>query len=62
MQMPRLKPYKHICRLCDFYYDGKCFNCDSPGDVRKKEPEDICDGGGAGSEYYGFKPSEGVCL
>lgn len=52
------KPYKHICKNCYYYSeeDKTCLNCDSPSDIRKKEPEDICDGGGTGAENFGFTP------
>lgn len=54
------KPYAHICANCFFFaHDvGLCVNCDSPGDVRKKMAEDVCDGGGCGADYCGFKPKE----
>ena len=52
------KPYKHICKNCYYYSeeDKTCLNCDSPSDIRKKEPKDICDGGGTGAENFGFTP------
>ena len=53
-----MKPYAHYCKNCWFYLCGCCVNCGSPGDIRFKNPDDVCDGGGAGSDYYGFVPSE----
>ena len=57
------KPLLHICGNCwyfsckDLNY-GICVNCDSPGDIRKKKPNDICDGGGLGADDFGFRPCE----
>ena len=57
------KPLEHICANC-WYYVGKglnsgiCVNCDSPSDIRRKEPCDVCDGGGLGADDFGFRPCE----
>ena len=54
---------KHVCENC-WYYVGKgsnigiCVNCDSPSDIRAKKPCDVCDGGGIGADYFGFRPCE----
>ena len=53
-----MKPHEHYCKNCWFYMHGCCVNCDSPGDIRVKNPDEVCDGGGAGSEHYGFVPRE----
>lgn len=58
-----MKPWIHICKNCWYFHlegkdKGKCYNCDCPGDVRRKNPDDICDGGGAGSDFFGFKPRD----
>ena len=59
-----MKHYLHYCLYCRYFVRkgpniGICVNCDSPGDIRIKIPDEVCDGGGAGSEYYGFVPKEG---
>lgn len=53
-----MKPWIHICKNCSYFYDGACVNCDSPSDIRDKKPDDVCDGGGAGSDFFGFKPRD----
>lgn len=53
-----MKPWIHICKNCSYFYDGACVNCDSPSDIRDKLPDDVCDGGGAGSDFFGFKPRD----
>lgn len=54
---------KHVCANCWYYADkglntGICLNCDSPGDIRQKKPNDVCDGGGQGADDFGFIPCE----
>lgn len=59
-----MKPWIHICKNCEYFGideengRGFCVNCDSPGDIRDKEPDDVCDGGGCGSDFFGFKPRD----
>lgn len=53
-----MKPWIHICKNCEYFAEGSCVNCDSPGDIRHKNPDDVCDGGGAGSDFFGFKPRD----
>lgn len=57
-----MKPWIHICKNCEYFAEGDngtiCVNCDSPGDIRPKNPDDVCDGGGAGSDFFGFKPKD----
>ena len=57
------KPLEHICANCWYYVDkgsnyGVCLNCDNPRYIRKKKPNDICDGGGLGADDFGFRPCE----
>lgn len=57
------KHMKHICKNCWYYIgkgtdNGKCINCEFPSDIRKKKPNDICDGGGLGADDFGFRPCE----
>ena len=57
------KHLDHVCANC-WYFVGKCsnigfcVNCYSPSDIRKKKPNDICDGGGLGADDFGFRPCE----
>ena len=53
-----MKPYKHICKNCWYFKDGKCLNCVYSVGPREKQPDDICDGGGIGTDSYGFKPMD----
>ena len=58
-----MKPWIHICKNCSYFHlngedKGSCYNCDSPSDIRDKKPDDVCDGGGAGSDFFGFKPRD----
>ena len=53
-----MKPWIHICKNCEYFGDGVCVNCDSPSDIRHKKPDDVCDGGGSGSDFFGFKPRD----
>ena len=60
-----MKPWIHICKNCWYFHlegkdKGKCYNCDCPGDVRRKNPDDICDGGGCGANDYGFAPKDQI--
>ena len=54
---------EHICANC-WYFElvginsGVCTNCDSPGDIRAKCSDEVCDGGGLGAEDFGFRPCE----
>ena len=57
------KHLKHICANCWWFVftgttNGICTNCDSPGDIRIKNPDDVCDGGGIGADDFGFVPCE----
>ena len=59
-----MKHYLHYCSYCWYFIRkgpniGVCVNCDSPGSVRTKHADDVCDGGGDGSDYYGFVPRDG---
>ena len=53
-----MKPYKHICKNCWYFKDGNCLNCVYRVGPREKKPDDICDGGGIGTDGYGFKPMD----
>ena len=53
-----MKPYKHICKNCWYYKYGECLNRVYHGEIRRKEPDDVCDGGGIGTDSYGFKPKD----
>lgn len=49
-----------ICKEC-YWFDKEenlCLNCNSPSDIRRKKPHELCDGGGIGAEYGGFTDRE----
>ena len=58
-----MKHLEHICKNCWYFEllsinNGICTNCDSPGDIRGKSSNEVCDGGGLGAEHFGFRPIE----
>ena len=57
------KHLEHVCANCWYYAPvglniGNCMNCDSPGDIRAKTSDQVCDGGGIGADEFGFRPCE----
>ena len=57
------KHLEHICANCWYFElmginNGICTNCDSPGDIRAKSFDEVCDGGGIGADKFGFIPCE----